>query len=146
MLNHHLRRRMKMKTYLRKAARIVTGNIGCPKKSCLLMIFSITIYTETTWNGDFFVMKIRAKELYLSKFWRHLVNVKIVKIWHSNSHISYIIQKKKYIFCKNKHYNAVNNVPIFQLSAKSSSFFAALFPSLLWNNFFWDTQYDDRSC
>ena len=26
-------------------------------------------------------------------------------------------------------------------TARSSSFFSAVFPSLLWNNFFWDTQY-----
>ena len=46
-------------------------------------------------------MKIRDKELYLSKFWRHLVNIKNVKIWHLNSHISYINQNKKiYFFVK----------------------------------------------
>ena len=43
-------------------------------------------------------MKIRDKELYLNKFWKHLVSVKIVKIRHLNSHISYISQKKKYFF------------------------------------------------
>ena len=44
-------------------------------------------------------------------------------------------------FCKNEYHNAVTHVPNFQLSAKSSFFLGALFPSLLWSNFFWDTQY-----
>ena len=39
------------------------------------------------------------------------------------------------------YHNAVNHVPNFQLSARSSSFFGAVFPSILWSNFFWDTQY-----
>ena len=45
----------------------------------------------------FFVIKIVDKALSLSKFWRHLANVKIVKIRHLNSRISYINKKKKKI-------------------------------------------------
>ena len=86
-------------------------------------------------------MKIRDKELYLSKFWRHLVNVKIVKIWHLNSHISYINKKRNIFFCKNKYHNAVNHVPNFQLPARSFTIFGSVFPSHLWSDFFWDTQY-----
>ena len=52
-----------------------------------------------------------------------------------------LIKKRNIFFCKNKYHNAVNHVPNFQLSARSSSFFGALFASLLWSNFFWDTQY-----
>ena len=59
---------------------------GCPQKKCLEAIFSII---ETTYNGYFFVSKTIDKVLSLSKFWRHLANVKIVKITHLNGHISY---------------------------------------------------------
>ena len=62
---------------------------GCPQKKCLEAIFSII---ETTYNGHFFVIEITGKVLSLSKFWRHLANVKIVKIRHLNGHISYIKQ------------------------------------------------------
>ena len=71
----------------------------------------------------------------LSKFRRHLVNVKIVNIRHSNGHISCINKKKKNIFCRKKHHTVVSHVPNFQLSARSSSFFLCVFPSLLWNTF-----------
>ena len=64
------------------------GN-GCPQKKCLQAIFSII---ETTYKGYFFVTNIIDKLLSLSKFWRHLANVKIVKIRHSNGYISYIKQ------------------------------------------------------
>ena len=52
-----------------------------------------------------------------------------------------LIKKRNRFFCKNIYHNAVNHVQNFQLSARSSSFFGAVFPSLLWSNFFWDTQY-----
>ena len=65
-------------------------NNGCPEKKCHELIFSII---ETTYNGFFFMTKIIDKVLSLSKFWRHLANVKIVKIAHLNGHISY---KKQY--------------------------------------------------
>ena len=52
-----------------------------------------------------------------------------------------LIKKRNEFFCKNTYHNAVNHVLNFQLSAKLSSFFGAVFPSLLWSNFFWDTQY-----
>ena len=61
--------------------------LGVQKKKCLEAIFS-TI--KTTYNGYFFVMKIIDKVLSLSKFWRDLANVKIVKIRHLNGLISYI--------------------------------------------------------
>ena len=60
-------------------------------------------------------------------------------IWIATSAI--LIKKRNIFFCKNKYHNAVNHVPNFQLSARSSSFFDAIFSSLLWSNFFWDTQY-----
>ena len=63
---------------------------GCPQKKCLETIFSII---ESTYNGYFFVTKIIDKVLSLSKFWRHLANVKIVKTTPLNGHISY---KKQY--------------------------------------------------
>ena len=63
---------------------------GCPQKKCLETIFSII---ETTYNGYFFVAKNIDKVLFLSKFWRHLAYVKIVKITPLNGHISY---KKQY--------------------------------------------------
>ena len=63
--------------------------IGCPQKKCLEAILSII---ETTYNGHLFVMKIIDKVLSLSKFWKHLANVKIVKIRHLNGHICYIKQ------------------------------------------------------
>ena len=64
-------------------------HMGCPKKKCLKAIFSMI---QTTYNGYFFGMKIIDKVLSLSKFWRHLANIKIVKIRHINGHISYIKQ------------------------------------------------------
>ena len=59
------------------------------KKKCLEAIFSI----QTTYNGYFFVIEVIDKVLSLRKFWRHLANVKIVKIRHSIGYISY---KKQY--------------------------------------------------
>ena len=61
---------------------------GWPQKKCLEAIFSII----ETYNGYFLVIKIIVKVLSLSKFWRHLANVKIVKIRHLNGHTSYIKQ------------------------------------------------------
>ena len=102
------------------------------QKKLLCDIFGII---QTTWNGNFFLIEITDKELSLNKFWKHLV-----KIRHSNSHISCINEKKKNIFCKNAYPNVVAHARSFQLLATSSSFFCAFF-SLLWSNFFWDTQY-----
>ena len=65
------------------------------KKKVSLDIFSII---RTNYNKEFLTVKITDKVLSLSKFWRHLVNVKIVKIRHSNGHISYIKQCQKNIF------------------------------------------------
>ena len=51
--------------------------------------------------------------------------------------ISAILNKKrKVFFLENKYHNAVSHVPNFQLFIRSSSFFSALFPSLLWRNLF----------
>ena len=44
--------------------------------------------------------------------------------------------KKNVFFCKNEYHNAVNHEPNFHLFARSSSFLGALFPSLLWSNFY----------
>ena len=63
---------------------------GCSQKKFLEAIFS---FIETTNNRYFFATKIIDKVLSLSKFWRYLANVKIVKITHLNGHISY---KKQY--------------------------------------------------
>ena len=42
----------------------------------------------------------------------------------------------KIFFCKNVYHDVVAHVPNFQLSARSSSFFSAVFPSLSWTLFF----------
>ena len=72
----------------------VYDKLGVPKK----LSFDLFSIIETTWNWDFSVIRITDKELSLSKFWRHLVNVIVVKIRHSNSHINYMNQKKKKLF------------------------------------------------
>ena len=45
-----------------------------------------------------FAIKISDNILSLSKFWIYFVNVKIVKIWHSNGSISYKKQYHKNVF------------------------------------------------
>jgi len=51
------------------------------------------------------------------------------------------IKLPKKFFCRNVYYDVVAHVPNFQLSARSSSFFSAVFPSLSWTLFFWRTRY-----
>ena len=46
------------------------------------------------------------------------------------------IKLSKTFFCKNVYHDVVAHVPNFQLSAKSSSFFSAVFPPLSWILFF----------
>ena len=62
--------------------------------------------------------------LSLSKFWRQLVNVKIIKIRHSNGHISYINQHEKKIFsCKNKHHSIASTKHLPSIYQVISSLF-----------------------
>ena len=67
--------------------------LGVPKKVVFWQFSALSRLPRM----KIFRMKIRDKELHLSKFWRHLVNVKIVKIWHLNSRISCINQKKNFL-------------------------------------------------
>ena len=46
------------------------------------------------------------------------------------------IKLRKKFFCRNVYHDVVAHVPNFQLSARSSSFFSAVFPSLSWTLFF----------
>ena len=89
--------------------------MGVHKKKCLEEIFSII---ETTYNGYFFVTKVIDKVLSLSKFWRFLAHIKIVKITRLNGHISYKKQYLKIFFFKKM---LLYMYQIFS-SAKSSSF------------------------
>ena len=65
------------------------GRYWVSKKSVL---WQFSALSRLSTMDIFFITKIIDKVLSLSKFWRHLANVKIVKIRHLNGYISYIKQ------------------------------------------------------
>ena len=109
--------------------------LGVPKK---IVFWHFQHYQEYLQNGCFFTVVISDETPSLSKFWRYLVDVKIVEIRHLIGHISYINQNMKNIFCKKKHHNVVAQCKCTKFSALYMVIlnFLCIFSLLLWNNFF----------
>ena len=57
----------------------------------------------------------------LGKFWRFLVDVKIVKIRHLISHISFINQNRKKDSCKKKHHNVAGYANFFYCKERDTA-------------------------
>ena len=113
--------------------------IGCPKKNCL---FKLSELSKLPRMKFFLILKITAEMLSLSKFRRHLVDIKIVKIRHLFGHINYINQNMKNIlfFVKRNPLMLLYMYQVFS-SPQGHLFFLCIFSLMLRNNFLGDTQY-----